>query len=331
MHMETKNQHKDILFGVAAFATVVVLVALVGWLILGEKDPAIQGEVEVSEYRVSFKVPGRVLKLYVHEGDYVHKGDTLAMLDAPDVEAKKAQAQSLEAAASALVEKANNGAQEEQIRGAYELWQQAIAAVEIAQKSYDRVNKLYEGGVLTAQKRDEAEAQLKVYKAKCEAAKSQYDMAVNGARYEDKKAAAAKRSQAQGAVAEVNSYIKEMVQLAQFDGEVATIYPKVGELVGSGTPIMTIAMKDEAWGVFNVREDRLKALKTGDEVTVYCPALDQEFGMKISAIKDQGSFSVWKATKDNGAYDLKTFEVKARPTAKIEGLRSGMTLIYRPE
>ncbi|MCQ2214542.1 MAG: HlyD family efflux transporter periplasmic adaptor subunit [Bacteroidales bacterium] len=328
--METKNQHKEILFGVAAFATVVVIVALIGWIILGGKDRAIQGEVEVEEYRVSFKLPGRILQICVHEGDYVRKGDTLAYLDAPDVEAKKAQAQSLEAAAAALVEKANNGAQEEQIRGAYELWQQAIAAVDIYQKSFDRVNRLYEAGVVSEQKKDEAEAQLKVHKAKCEAAKSQYDMAMNGARYEDKKAAAAKRNQAAGAVAEVNSYIKEMVQVAQFDGEVVTIYPKVGELVGAGSPVMTIAMKNEAWGVFNIREDQLKGMNTGDILNVYSPALDKNFDMKVTAIKDQGSYAVWKATKENGAYDLKTFEVKTRPTQAIEGLRSGMSLIYTP-
>lgn len=328
--METKNQHKEILFGVAAFATVVVLIALVGWIILGDKDSSIQGEVEVEEYRVSFKLPGRILQICVHEGDYVRKGDTLAYLDAPDVEAKKAQAQSLEAAAAALVEKANNGAQEEQIRGAYELWQQAIAAVDIYQKSFDRVNRLYEAGVVSAQKKDEAESQLKVYKAKCEAAKSQYDMAQNGARYEDKKAAAAKRNQAAGAVAEVNSYIQEMVQIAQFDGEVVTIYPKVGELVGAGSPVMTIAIKDDAWGVFNFREDKLKGLNTGDVLNVYSPALDKNFDMKVTSIKDQGSYAVWKATKDNGAYDLKTFEVKARPTQTVEGLRSGMSLIYTP-
>ncbi|MCF0191125.1 MAG: efflux RND transporter periplasmic adaptor subunit [Marinilabiliaceae bacterium] len=329
--METKNQHKDIIFGIVAFATVVVVVALIGWLILGEKDPAIQGEVEVAEYRVSFKVPGRIQKLYVHEGDFVHKGDTLALLDAPDVEAKRTQAKSLEAAASALVEKANNGAQEEQIRGAFELWQQAVAAVEIAQKSFDRVNRLYEGGVVTAQKRDEAEAQLKVYKAQSEAAKSQYEMAVNGARYEDKKAALAKRSQAQGALDEVNSYIREMVQVAQFDGVVATIYPKVGELVGSGSPVMTIAMTNDSWGVFNIREDRLNALQSGDTIKVFCPALNKEFDMNVRAMKDQGSFAVWKATKENGAYDLKTFEVRARPLEEVEGLRAGMTLIYKPQ
>lgn len=328
--METKSrQNREILVGLAGFIAIVLFVALLGWIILGGKDTSLQGQVEVDEYRVSFKVPGRIAEIRVHEGDFVHKGDTLAILDAPDIEAKQTQAMSVEEAASALVEKANNGARKEQVRGAFELWQQAKAAVEIAQKSFDRISRLYEAGVVTAQKRDEVEAQLKAYTAQCEAAKSQYEMAEKGARYEDKKAATAQKGQAQGVVAEVNSYIKEMVQVAQFDGEVNTIYPKVGELVGSGTPVMTISMMDKVWAVFNVKEDRLQGLKPNDEISVYSPALDQDLTLKVTSIKDQGSFAVWKPTKDNGGYDLKTFEVKAVPTAKVEGLRPGMSLIYK--
>lgn len=328
--METKSrQNREILVGLTGFVAIVLFVALLGWIILGGKDTSLQGQVEVDEYRVSFKVPGRIAEIRVHEGDFVHKGDTLAILDAPDIEAKQTQAMSVEEAASALVEKANNGARKEQVRGAFELWQQAKAAVEIAQKSYDRISRLYEAGVVTAQKRDEVEAQLKAYTAQCEAAKSQYEMAEKGARYEDKKAATAQKGQAQGVVAEVNSYIKEMVQVAQFDGEVNTIYPKVGELVGSGTPVMTISMMDKVWAVFNVKEDRLQGLKPNDEISVYSPALDQDLTLKVTSIKDQGSFAVWKPTKDNGGYDLKTFEVKAVPTAKVEGLRPGMSLIYK--
>ena len=328
--METKSrQNREILIGLAGFVVIVLFVALLGWIILGGKDSSLQGQVEVDEYRVSFKVPGRIAEIRVNEGDFVHKGDTLAILDAPDIEAKQSQAMSVEEAASALVEKANNGARREQVRGAYELWQQAKAALEIAQKSFERISRLYEAGVVTAQKRDEVEAQLKAYTAQCEAAKSQYEMAEKGARYEDKKAASAQKGQAQGVVAEVNSYIKEMVQIAQFDGEVSTIYPKVGELVGSGSPVMTISMMDKVWAVFNVKEDRLQGLKTNDEISVYSPALDKDLTFRITSIKDQGSFAVWKPTKDNGGYDLKTFEVKAVPVNTVDGLRPGMSLIYK--
>ncbi|MCF0202946.1 MAG: efflux RND transporter periplasmic adaptor subunit [Bacteroidaceae bacterium] len=328
--MGTKKQYIEIIVGILVFVVIVLAVAFFGWYILKDKHEApIQGEVEVQEYRVTFKVPGRVLELRVEEGDSVHQGDILAVLDAPDIQAKQTQVQSVEDAATAVMDKANNGAQREQIQGAYEVWQQALAAVEIAQKSFDRVNRLYEGGVVTAQKRDEAQATLKALKAQAEAAKSMYEMAKNGARDEDKRAAAAMRNQAKGAVTEVNSYIKETVQRAQFDGIVSTVYPKVGELVGSGSPIMTISMTDKIWGVFNVKEDCLHGMKIGDKITAYCPALEKDIPLEVYFMKDHGSYAVWKATKDNGQFDLKTFEVRARPTTKVEGLRPGMSLILK--
>lgn len=325
------KQGINIILGILLFVLIVLGVAAIGYFTIGEeqKDESIQGQVEVEEYRVSFKLPGRVKQIFVHEGDQIKAGAKLAVLDAPEVEAKKQQATSVVEAATAMTDMANNGAREEQIRGAYELWQQANAAKEIAEKSYERVNRLYEGGVVTAQKRDEALAMLQASTAQAEAAKSQYDMAQKGAREEEKRAAAAKTKQAQGAVAEVNSYIKETVQYAEFDGEVMSVYPKVGELVGAGSPVISVAMIDDAWGTFNVREDKLNGMKIGSEITVFCPAFDKNIKMKVFAIKDQGSYAVWKATKDKGQYDVKTFEVKARPVSKVEGLRPGMSLILK--
>ena len=254
-------------------------------------------------------------------------GDTLAILDAPDVRAKMAQAQSAEEAAAAMDEMARAGARAEQIRGAYQLLQQAKAGAEIAEKSYKRVQRLYEEGVMTAQKRDEALANYKAMEAQMKAAQSQYDMARNGARREEKMAAAAQVGRARGAVAEVGSYINETVQTAQMEGEVSDVYPKVGELVGTGSPIMTIAVMKDLWGTFNVREDYLQGLKVGDELTAFAPAFGKDIRMKVYYIKDEGSYAVWKATKANGQYDLKTFEVKARPVENTDGLRPGMSLI----
>jgi len=327
--MSAKTQHNNILLAIVGFSAVVIIVALIGFFTLGQTPDIIQGEVEVSEYRVSSKVPGRILELRVKEGDYVHVGDTLAILDAPEVEAKKTQAQSAEEAASAISEMAQAGARREQISGAFQLWQQAKAGLEIAQKSYERVQRLYDEGVMSAQKRDEAFASYKALQAQEKAAKSQYDMALNGARNEEKKAAAAQVRRAEGAVQEVNSYINETVQVAQVEGEVSTIYPKVGELIGTGSPIMSISVMNDMWGTFNVREDYLKGLKVGDEFTAFAPAFNKELRMKVYYIKDEGSYAVWKATKSNGQYDLKTFEVKARPIKKFEGLRPGMSLIIK--
>ena len=327
--MSAKQQHNNILLAIIGFIAAVVIVGVIGFFTLDRTPDEIQGEVEVSEYRVSSKVPGRILELRVKEGDYVHVGDTLAILDAPEIEAKKAQAQSAEAAASAMSEMAQNGARQQQIQGAYQLWQQAKAGAEVAKKTYDRVQRLFNEGVMTAQKRDEAFAAYKALEAQEKAAKSQYDLAIEGARKEEKKAAAAQVERARNTVREVNSYIHETVQVATFEGEVSDVYPKVGELVGTGSPIMTIAIMDDMWGTFNVREDQLNGMQIGTEFTAFSPAFNKDIKMKVYYLKDQGSFAVWKATKSNGQYDLKTFEVKARPVDKLDGLRPGMSLIIK--
>jgi len=327
--MSAKSQHKNILIAIIGFVAVVIIVAVIGVLALDRDPDTIQGQVEVGEYRVSSKVPGRILELRVKEGDFVKAGDTLAIIDAPEVRAKMEQAQGAEAAASALELKAQNGARKEQIQGAFQVLQQAKAGKEIAEKSYNRVQRLFDEGVISAQKRDEAYANFKAMEAQMMAAQSQYDMAVNGARREDKLAAQAQTARARGAVQEVNSYIHETVQIAQKDGEVSEIYPKVGELVGTGSPIMSIAMMDDLWGTFNIREDRLEGLKVGSELTVFVPAFKKDIRMRVYYVKDQGSYAVWKATKANGQYDLKTFEVKARPIDRLEGLRPGMTLVVK--
>ena len=326
---KAKEQHNNILLAVAGFSIVVVIVALIGFLALGRDPEVIQGEMEVEEYRVSGKVPGRILELRVKEGDMVQAGDTLAVIEAPDVAAKMIQAQSAAEAAQAMEQMTQNGARKEQVQAAFQLLQQAKAGYEVAEKSYNRMKALFEEEVVSAQKFDEAEAMYKSAQAQVKAAQSQYDMAVNGARAEERRAAQATAGQARGAVQEVTSYIKETVQVAQMAGEVTDVYPKVGELVGTGTPIMTIAVMDDQWATFNIREDQLKDIKVGVELTVRIPALDAETTMKVTSMKDKGSFAVWKATKASGQYDQKTFEVKARPAEKIADVRPGMTVILK--
>ncbi len=331
MSSQAKKQHNNILLAIAGFSLVVIIVALIGFLALDRDPEIIQGQMEVEEYRVSSKVPGRILELRAKEGDFVHKGDVLAIIDAPEVKAKKVQAESARNAASAIHEMADNGAREEVIRGAFELLQQAKAANDIARKTYERVNNLYKEGVVTAQRRDEAQAAVEATNAQVKAAQSQYDMARNGTRKEERKASSAQVSQASGAIMEVNSYLSETVQTAQMDGEVSEVYPKVGELVGTGTPIMTVSLMDDQWATFNIREDQLKGLAVGTEVTVFLPALEKEVKMKVFEMKDKGSFAVWKATKASGQYDQKTFEVKARPLEKIDGVRPGMSAILNKD
>lgn len=322
-----KSQTNNMLLAFVTLLGVIVVVALIGFFMLGKDDEIIQGQAEVSEYRISGKVPGRILEYRVKEGDTVRKGDTLVIIEAPEVQAKMMQAEAAKAAAQAQQQKAYKGARAEQIQGAYELWQKAKAGLEIAQKSHDRVKRLYEQGVLPAQKYDEAAAQLNAAVATERAAKSQYDMAKNGAEAEDKLAATALVNRAKGAVAEVESYIKETVLVAPVDGEVSEVFPKEGELVGTGAPIINLARLDDMWVTFNVREDLLKGLTIGKTVKAYIPALSRDVDVRINYMKDMGTYAAWKATKTTGQYDLKTFEVRGVPTDTVQGLRPGMSVI----
>lgn len=324
----TKVQRLNIAVSLVCFAAVIAVVCVIGYLTARHNEPEyVQGQAEVSEYRVSSKVPGRIERIFVQEGQKVSAGDTLAVLYTPDIDAKLAQAQAVQNAATAQNAKAQKGARQEQIRGAYELWQQAKAGREVYEKSYKRVESLFKQGVVSEQKRDETKAQYNAAAAAERAAKSQYEMAVNGAEDEVKQMAEAQMYQAQGVVAEVNSYIEETILLATADGEVSEIFPMVGELVGSGAPIMNIAVMDNMWTTFNVREDLLKDLGMGTEFEAYIPALDTNVSLKVVHMRDLGSYAVWRATKAKGQFDLKTFEVRAVPVQKVDGLRPGMSVV----
>lgn len=329
--MDTKSQNSNMLLAFLTLTGVIAIVAVIGFFMLRKGPEIVQGQAEVTEYRVSSKVPGRILEFRVKEGQTVRAGDTLAILEAPDVQAKLEQARAAEAAAQAQNEKALKGARQEQIQAAYEMWQKAQAGVTIAEKSYKRIKNLYDQGVVSAQKLDEITAQRDAALATEKAAKAQYTMAKNGAEREDKAAAAALVNRAKGAVAEVESYINETYLIAQKAGEVSEIFPKQGELVGTGAPIMNIAVMDDMWVTFNVREDLLKDLTIGTEFEAFVPALDQNIRLKVNYMKDLGTYAAWKATKTTGQFDLKTFEVRALPTDKVEGLRPGMSVILDRE
>ncbi|MDL2243595.1 efflux RND transporter periplasmic adaptor subunit [Bacteroidales bacterium OttesenSCG-928-J19] len=328
--METKTtkwKRNNMILAFLTLVAAIVLVALVGFFVIKPGKEIQQGQAETNETRISSKVPGRIVELRVQEGEWVNAGDTLALLDSPEVRAKLLQAQSAQEAARAQSSKAIRGTREETIQGAYATWQKAQAGLEIAQTSYERLQRLFDQGVVPEQKRDEAEANYKSMKATEAAARSQYEMAVNGAQQEDKMAASALVSQAQGAIDEVESYLRETILIAPISGQVSEIFPQPGELVGTGAPIMNIMDRKDMWVVFNLREDKLQGMQPGTSFKAYIPALDKEAGFTTFYMKDMGSYAAWKATKTVGQYDLKTFEVKARPDEEIEGLYPGMSVI----
>ncbi len=323
--MNKKN--KSLITALITLIAVILIVSVIGIFVLKPEPMMWQGEVEAAEVRVSGKVPGRVAQFFVEEGQPVRKGDTLVLLSSPEVQAKLQQASAVEQAASAQSQKAMKGARSQQIDGAYEQWQRAEAGADIAKKTYERVQNLYEKGVVPAQKRDEAEANYKASSALAKAAKSQYSLAFAGAQQEDKDAARALLNQAQGAVNEVEAYLNETCLLSPISGEISDIFPKQGELVGTGAPIMNVLDLNDIWVVFNVREDMLANIKQGQIFKALVPALgNKEIELKITYIKALGSYATWKATKVSGEFDLKSFSIKAKPVSPVEGLRPGMSV-----
>ena len=275
----------------------------------------LQGEVDVKTVDLASKITGRIEKINYKKGDRVKKGDVLIALDTPDINAKAAQVDATVQLALAQQEKVNNGARNEQIS-------MAKASRDLAKKTFDRLNRLHDEGVIPTQKLDEA-------RAKYQAAQDNYNMLVTGSRIEDKLSAAANVKRAMGANDEVQSYLKENTIVAPIDGVITEINVEEGELVGAGYPIVTIVDDNDCWVVFNLREDLLAKIKDGTEFNVKIPAIGKEpVKVRVNYISVMGDFANWRATKAKGDFDMKTFEVRAVPVEKVDGLRAGMSAVF---
>ena len=304
----------------------ITVVAFIGWFVLKPAPYIMQGTVEATSYKVSSKVPGRVDSLTVKRGDVVRKGQFLYGISSPEVFAKLTQAEAAKDAATALQDKVDAGARKQQIQQAYEMWQKALAGLDLAQKTYDRVKNLYDQGVVPAQKLDEAEANLRAMKTTATAAEAGYSMAKEGAQWEEKAAAKALVAQAGGAVSEVESYVTETRQFAPVDGEVSSVISENGELVGTGYPLVTVVDLKDSCAVFNIKETLLPKIKLGTKFKAYFPALDKTYELKVTYIAAEASYATWAATRTSGEFDVKTFEVHARPATPIANLRPGMSV-----
>lgn len=325
-----EKKERSLVVGLIALIVIIVVLALIGLFLLKPEPQIIQGQAEATQVRVSGKLPGRVVEFMVEEGQHVLAGDTLVHIHSSLVEAKLSQAEAMETVAKAQNKKVDSGTRVELLNSAYDMWQQAQAGLTIAKKTYERMQSLYKKGVVSEQKRDEAEAAYKAMVATESAAKSQYEMAKAGAQAEDKAAAAAMVAAAQGSVAEVESILSDSYLTAPTDGEISDIFPNVGEVVSLGAPIMNVLKLDDMWVSFNVREDLLENLTMGAEVQAIIPALEnKEVTLKVFYIRDMGSYAVWRATKVTGQYDAKTFQVKARPVEPVDNLRPGMSVLLK--
>jgi HlyD family secretion protein len=313
-------------------ATGMLLAVAVAALTLASCDrrPVLQGEVEATQVDVAAKIAGRVDSLLVARGDHVKRGQLLATLEAPEIRARLVQATSAERAAQAQERKAFGGAREEEVRGAQAQWERARAAATLAESTYARVARLYRDGVVPTQRRDEAQTAWSTARDGERAARAVYDMARHGARAEDRDAATAIASQAAGVVSEVGSYLGESRLHAPLDGEVADLVTDPGELVSPGYPVITLVDLSDCWVTFQVREDLLRGARMGSVLHARIPALGlKDVALTVTYIAPMGDFATWRSTQATGDFDLKTFEVRARPAHAIDGLRPGMSALVR--
>ena len=313
-------------------ALIVVLILLISIIVFigyrwGRSNKiVVQGNIECTTLHLGSKIAGRIDKIFVEEGDSVQKGDTLYIISTPELEAKLSQVEAMLSAAKAVDAKAKAGTRKPIVRSAHDMWQKAKVGVTLANQTYARVLRLYEEGVVSAQKRDEARASLEAARATERAAKSQYILAVEGASREDKAAAAAQVREAQSVVEEVERYLADRVVCSPVDGFVDSVAANVGEIVGSGYPVVTILRNDSAKAVFNIPETLLPQISCGEHFEAKVPALDKKIGFEVVYIAVEADYATQSATSARGDFDIRTFEVKMKPLGDV-ALRAGMSVI----
>lgn len=308
----------------------VSIIAFVGCRWERSNRVVVQGFVECTTLRLASKIAGRIDKIFVEEGDSVSRGDTLYIISTPELDAKLSQVEAILSGAKAINRKAKAGTRKPIIRSARDMWEKAKVGVTLARQTYERVERLFGAGVISAQKRDEASAALDAAKATERAAESQYRLAVEGASREDKEAAAAQVRQAQSVVEEVKRYLADRVVYATTDGVVATVVMNEGEIVGSGYPVVTITENDSAKAVFNIPETLLPQIVCGECFNAKVPALDKSVELEVANIAVEADFATQSATSARGDFDIRTFEVRMQPLDTVP-LRAGMSVIIELE
>ena len=325
-----KTTNKILVISFAVILLTILTLSILGIFLMRDKDIILQGQIEAEEYNISGLLPGRIEDIYVKKGERIEKGDTLVHIISREMLAEYEAQKSLESVASLQSEKIDAGSRKQLISIARELWDGAKADLRLAKTTYERIKTLYEDSIVSLQRRDEVEAIYKSALAAERAAYYQYQIAIEGAQEQDKASAKAMASAAKSNSEVVKALLNDSKLISPISGEVATIALNEGELSSIGTSIMTIIDIENPYLVINIREDLLKNFKIGEIISCDIPALAlKDVSFTINYIAPLGSFATWKSTKDSGGYDLKTFEIQAIPTVKINDLRPGMTCLIK--
>ncbi len=326
---ENKKISKKTRIGIAGGALAVAAILGYGlWLGTHPAPEPFYGMAQAKTVQVAAKVTGRVEKLLVREGDDVAPGALLMQLDIPEIEAKLREVQALQAAAGAKSSLVHEGARPQEIRAARAQELQAQAGEELARKTYNRIQTLYKDGLISKQKYDEALAQYRSARELLEMAREQLSIAQTGARTQEKEAASAMAEQAAQGVNQVASLAKEKDVTSPLAAEVSEIYIEEGEIAAAGVPLVSLVDLTDQWVVFNIREDAMPTITKGTELIAQIPALGlKNVRFTVYFINPRGDYATWRSTRQSTGFDLRTFEVRARPAEPVADLRPGMSVI----
>lgn len=308
------------------------MILAIGLMALGcNKTDATEyfGKIEVNEIDVSSKIPGRIDTLYVRLGDKITRGDTLAILESKEMDAKLEQAKSVMMAAKAKWDMARAGARRQQITAAKKLVDQAKYQFEFAESSYTRLKKLYADSVISKQKFDEISFKYNAAKAQYEAAKAKLGMVLEGVRPEEKSAAEALYHQAENAYKEALAYHDELTITAKTSGTVYSLVADQGEIISAGYPLLTIVDYNSQYALINVKETEITKIKVGDEFKGYLQALGKTITFKVYYISPLADYASWKPTSQKGEFDIRTYEVRLSPMSDTDEIRPGMNVKFR--
>lgn len=322
-----------------------IVIGLIGFVIYGllksqrhatPESITLQGQMEMQQTSIAAKVPGRIAKIMVMEGDSVSVGQQLIEMDSPEITAKINQAKAGKQMAQSQLDKAENGARPQEIAQAKAAWQGNQAAADLAKSTYERVNRLYEEGLMARQKRDEAYTQFVANQDKAEAARQQYLMAVEGARSEDKSAATAQVAQVDAKLEEALVAQEEANLKSPIAGIVDSVIVNPGEVIGQGVPILSLVDPKKQWVVLNITENYLSQFAIGSKFTGTLPALSTpdapyQAEFTVYASSPLADFATWRPTNNDDGFDVRTFEIKARPTVPDVKIRSGMSVLVKAQ
>lgn len=310
-----------------------VLIIVVGIILLYILKPnennnrVFVGLFETTEIRVASEIPGRIENIHVKLGDQVEKGQLLATIESDILDAKIQQAEGMYEAASGVNDKANSGARRQEVVAAEDQYKMAKSQYEFAEKSHKRLEAMIKDSLVSQQQMDEVTFKRDAAYDQMNAAKSIFEMAKEGARVEDKKAAKGQMNAADGMVSEAKAYYKELEIYAPVSGEISSKLAEESEVMPAGYPIFTIQKLEDIHAVIHIREDFLKDFSMGTEISGELPAFDNNtHKFKVTYIAPMADFADWIPTADKGRLDMKTFEIHLTPITKIEALRPGMSI-----